>query len=48
MALQDFFTKLLKLVKEWAQEDPDGPATGYYRDMNRAWRKGTGRSRGRR
>ena len=32
-------------VKRWAEEDPEGPAAGYYREMNRAWRQGAGRSR---
>ena len=45
LALKAFATELLHIVKEWAQEDPEGPAAGYYRDMNRAWRQGAGRSR---
>jgi len=44
LALKDFATELLQIVKEWAREDPDGPAAGYFRDMNRAWRQGAGRA----
>jgi hypothetical protein len=47
LALKDYATELLHIVKEWAQEDPEGPAAGYFRDLNRAWRQGAGRSRGR-
>lgn len=46
LALKDFAAEVMKVVKEWAREDPDGPAAGYYRDLNRAWRQGAGRSRG--
>jgi hypothetical protein len=46
LALKDFAADLLNVVKQWAREDPDGPAVEYYREMNRAWRQGAGRSRG--
>ena len=45
LALKDFMAGVLNIVKQWAQEDPDGPAAGYYRELNRAWRQGVGRSR---
>lgn len=45
LALKDFAVGALMIVKQWAQEDPEGPAAGYYREMNRAWRQGFGRSR---
>lgn len=45
LALKDFGRELLHVLKEWAQEDPDGPGAGYYRDFNRAVRQGAGRAR---
>ena len=47
MTLLAFAQDVLHVLKAWAQEDPDGPGAGYYRDFNRAWRQSTGRSRGR-
>jgi hypothetical protein len=46
-AVKIFVLDVFHVIKEWAQEDPDGPGAELYRDMNRAWRKGAGRSRGR-
>lgn len=45
MTLKEFVIDLTHLMKEWAQEDPDGPGAGYYRDFNRALKKGEGRTR---
>ena len=45
LALKDFAIGVLHIAKQWAEEDPDGPAADYYRDLNRAWRQGAGRSR---
>lgn len=46
-AVKKFATDVFHLIKEWAREDPEGPAAGYYAELNRAWRQGAGRSRGR-
>ena len=46
-ALKNFALDVFHEVKRWAEEDPDGPGADLYRDLNRAWRKGAGRSRGR-
>jgi hypothetical protein len=46
VALREFVVDVFHVVKEWAEEDPDGPAGEYYQEMKRAWRKGAGRSRG--
>lgn len=47
-AVKNFALDVFHEVKRWEEEDPDGPAADLYHDMNRAWRKGAGRSRGRR
>jgi hypothetical protein len=47
-AVKDFALNVFHEVKRWAEEDPDGDGAALYRDLNRAWRKGAGRSRGRR
>lgn len=44
--VRKFVIDILHVVKEWAQEDPEGPGAEYYRELNRAWRQGAGRSRG--
>ena len=45
LKLKEFAIDLTHLMKEWAQEDPDGPGAVYYRDFNRALKKGAGRQR---
>ena len=47
MTLMAFAQDVLHVLKEWAREDPEGPAAGYFRDFNRAWRQGTAKPRGR-
>jgi len=47
-AVKDFAMNVFHEVKRWAEEDPDGPGAEVYRELNKAWRKGAGRSRGRR
>jgi hypothetical protein len=46
-ALRDFVIEVFHEVKRWAEEDPDGPGAELYRELNKAWRKGAGRTRGR-
>jgi hypothetical protein len=45
--VKSFALDVFHEVKRWAEEDPDGPAAEYCRELNRAWRQGAGRSRGR-
>ncbi|HEX7138189.1 MAG TPA: hypothetical protein VF219_10095 [Vicinamibacterales bacterium] len=47
-AVRAFALNVFHEVKRWAEEDPDGPGADLYRELNRAWRQGAGRSRGRR
>jgi len=47
-AVKDFATNVFHEVKRWVEEDPDGAGAEMYRELNKAWRKGAGRSRGRR
>jgi hypothetical protein len=46
-AVRDFALNVFHEVKRWAEEDPDGPGADLYRELNKARRKGAGRSRGR-
>ena len=46
-AVKEFALNVFHEVKRWAEEDPDGPGAEMYRELNKAWRKGAGRSRGR-
>ena len=48
MTLLRFARDVLHVLKEWAKEDPEGPATAYFRDFNRTWRQSSARSRGKR
>ena len=45
-AVKSFALDVFHEVKRWAEEDPDGPGAEMYEQLNRAWRKGAGRSRG--
>jgi hypothetical protein len=45
-AVKKLALDLFHEVKRWAEEDPEGPAAEYYRELYRAWRQGAGRSRG--
>jgi hypothetical protein len=47
-AIRAFALNVFHEVKRWAEEDPEGPGAELFDQMNRAWRKGAGRSRGRR
>jgi len=47
-AVRDFVIEVFHEVKRWAEEDPDGPGADLYRELNKAWRKGAGRTRGKR
>lgn len=40
-----FGIDLTHIFKEWALEDPDGPAPAHYEEFNRALKKGAGRPR---
>ena len=46
-AVKKFALDVFHEVKRWAEEDPDGPGAELFRELNRAWRKGAGRSRSR-